>query len=112
MNRMMTTMAALLLVLSTQAQTKDYANCYQNLPVKMAQVQRPTIPANEISLTEVGGVGDGVTLNTEAFTKGISKLTKLGGGRLNVPQGVWLTGPIMLKDNIELHLDKNAIILM
>ena len=112
MNRMMMTMATLLLALGAQAQTKDYANCYQNLPVKVAQVQRPTIPANKISLTEVGGVGDGVTLNTEAFTKGISKLSKQGGGKLIVPQGVWLTGPIMLKDNIELHLDKNAIILM
>jgi polygalacturonase len=55
-------------------------------------------------------VGDGVTLNTEAFRKGISKLTKLGGGRLTVPEGVWLTGPIALKDNIELHVTRNAII--
>ena len=29
-----------------------------------------------------------------------------------MPQGIWLTGPIQLKDNIELHLEKNAIILM
>jgi polygalacturonase len=106
------TMAALLLMTSAQAQTKDYSRYYQNLPTKVAQVSRPVIPANEISLTEVGGVGDGVTLNTEAFSKGISKLGKLGGGRLNVPQGIWLTGPIQLKDNIELHLEKNAIILM
>ena len=106
------TIAALLLMTSAQAQTKDYSRYYQNLPTKVAQVSRPVIPANEISLTEVGGVGDGVTLNTEAFSKGISKLGKLGGGRLNVPQGIWLTGPIQLKDNIELHLEKNAIILM
>jgi polygalacturonase len=112
MNRLFMTMAALLLMTSAQAQTKDYSRYYQNLPTKVAQVSRPVIPANEISLTEVGGVGDGVTLNTEAFSKGISKLGKLGGGRLNVPQGIWLTGPIQLKDNIELHLEKNAIILM
>ena len=112
MNRLFMTMAALLLMTSAQAQTKDYSRYYQNLPTKVAQVSRPVIPANEISLTEVGGVGDGVTLNTEVFSKGISKLGKLGGGRLNVPQGIWLTGPIQLKDNIELHLEKNAIILM
>lgn len=110
MNKLLTTAAALLIALTAQAQ--DYAKYYQDLPTKMAQVSRPVIPANEVSLTEVGGIGDGVTLNTEAFSKGISKLTKLGGGRLNVPQGIWLTGPIQLKDNIELHLDKNAIILM
>ena len=59
----------------------------------------------------MGGIGDGVALNTEAFSKGISKLNKQGGGRLTVPEGIWLTGPISLKDNIELHLDKNALII-
>lgn len=78
-----------------------YAKYYANLPVQIAPVSRPAIPANEVSLKDVGGIGDGVTLNTEAFAKGISQLTKLGGGRLTVPDGVWLTGPIMLKDNIE-----------
>ena len=87
-----------------------YAKYYANLPVNIAPVSRPAIPANEVSLKDVGGIGDGVTLNTEAFAKGISQLTKLGGGRLTVPDGVWLTGPIMLKDNIELHLQKNAIV--
>ena len=100
----------MIMVQSVQAQ--DYSKYYDNLPTKVAQVSAPVIPANEVNLTEVGGVGDGVTLNTEAFENGIKKLQKKGGGRLTVPQGVWLTGPIQLKDNIELHLDKNAIILM
>ena len=112
MNKLLTTMAAMLLTIGAQAQQKDYAKYYENLPTKVAQVSRPAIPATVVDLTEVGGVGDGVTLNTEAFENGIKKLQKTGGGRLNVPQGVWLTGPIQLKDNIELHLEKNAIILM
>ena len=112
MNKLLTTTAALLLALATHAQTKDYSKYYQNLPTKVAQVVAPTIPANEVSLTEVGGVGDGQTLNTEAFENGIKKLQMVGGGRLTVPQGIWLTGPIQLKDNIELHLEKNAIILL
>ena len=112
MNKLLTTTAVVLMALTAHAQTKDYAKYYQNLPTKVAQVSAPVIPANEVSLTEVGGVGDGQTLNTEAFENGIKKLQKLGGGRLTVPQGVWLTGPIQLKDNIELHLDKNAIILL
>jgi len=112
MNKLLFSVAALLLMLPTATQAQDYSKYYDNLPTKVAQVSRPVIPANELSLTEAGGVGDGVTLNTEAFKKGISELSKKGGGRLNVPLGVWLTGPIQLKDNIELHLDKNAIILM
>ena len=89
---------------------QDYSKYYENLPTQVAQVTPVTIPANVVNITECGGVGDGVTLNTEAFSKAISKLTKMGGGRLLVPEGVWLTGPIMLKDNIELHVYRNAII--
>ena len=88
-----------------------YQRYYTGLPVDVKPVKRPVIPANEVNLKDMGGVADGMTLNTEAFAKGISKLTKQGGGRLTVPEGVWLTGPIMLKDNIELHLNKNAIVL-
>jgi len=114
MNKLLTTAAVLLLTLAAQAQTRDYSKYYQNLPVKLAQVSAPVIPANEVKITEVGGVGDGVTLNTLAFENAIKKLQKMPGkgGRVTVPQGVWLTGPIQLKDNIELHLEKNAIILM
>ena len=102
--------AWLLFGLTQQAQADDYTQYYQNLPTQLQQVTAPTIPDNTVVLTDVGGVGDGVTLNSEAIKKGISKLTKLGGGHLVIPAGVWLTGPIMLKANIDLHLDKNAIL--
>lgn len=111
MNRRLNYMvSALVMMLTTVAKAQDYSQYYKNLPVSMAQVSKPTIPANEVILTAVGGVGDGATLCTEAFAKGIQQLTEKGGGRLTVPQGIWLTGPIVLDNNIELHLDKNAII--
>ena len=102
---------AAILMLPVAIEAQDYSKYYQNLPVEVKQVSRPMIPSNEINIKDVGGVGDGLTLNTEAFTKGISKLNKLGGGKLVIPEGVWLTGPISMKDNIELHLDKNALII-
>lgn len=103
-------LAVLMLALPVGAWAQDYAKYYENLPVKVAQVSRPVIPNNELNLRDVGGVGDGVTLCTEAFQKAIAQLTQQGGGRLTVPEGVWLTGPIQLASNIELHLDQNAII--
>ncbi|MBQ9187467.1 MAG: glycoside hydrolase family 28 protein [Prevotella sp.] len=102
--------AALLMMAGVTAKAQDYAKYYQKLPVSMAQVSMPAIPANQVSLTAVGGVGDGVTLCTEAFAKGIELLAAKGGGVLEVPQGVWLTGPIVLDSHIELRLDQNAII--
>ena len=88
----------------------DYERYYQNLPTKVTPITTFSLPENQVSLTDFGGIGDGVTLNTEAFRKAISALQKKGGGRLIVPDGVWLTGPISLKDSIDLHLERNAII--
>ena len=88
----------------------DYSKYYTNLPVQMSQPTLPTFPDNQVSILECGGKGDALTMNTQAFAKAISKLNKMGGGHLKVPAGVYLTGLISLKDNIDLHIEKNAII--
>ena len=101
----------MLLGIALMADAKDYAKYYQNLPTEVKPVVEVVIPDNEVRITDFGGVGDGQTLNTEAFRKAISALVKKGGGRVVVPQGVWLTGPIAFKDNIELRIEKNAIVM-
>ena len=83
---------------------------YSGLPFDMPRVELPAIPACKVVLTDFGAVGDGVTLNTEAFAKAIAQLSGLGGGTLVVPAGIWFTGPIGLESHIELNLDKDAII--
>ncbi|MBQ1665171.1 MAG: glycoside hydrolase family 28 protein, partial [Bacteroidaceae bacterium] len=105
-----TFLSVCLLWLATAAQAQDYSAYYQNLPTQVAKATAPVIPANEVKLTDFGAVGDGQTLCTEAFRKAISELTKQGGGTVQIPAGVWLTGPIMLKDNIRLNLVHGAII--
>ncbi len=66
------------------------------------------------NLTDFGGVGDGVTINTEAFERAISAISKLGkrgGAQLNVPPGRWLTAPFNLTSHMTLFLAENAVIL-
>lgn len=87
-----------------------YKQYTQNLPFKMAEVSDPVFPNNEVNLTDFGAVGNGSKLCTEAFAKAIDALTKKGGGKLVVPKGVWLTGPITLKSNINLHVMSGAVI--
>ena len=81
-----------------------------DIPFDMPAIALPSIPANEVVLTDFGAVGDGKTLCTEAFEKAFEKLSEMGGGRLMVPDGIWFTGPIGLRSHTELHLSDNAII--
>lgn len=88
-----------------------YNYLYKGLPFEMPVLDRPTFPANNVSIADYGGVPDGATLNTEAFAKAIQALSQKGGGTLTVPSGIWYTGPIVFQSNINLHLEKGALIL-
>ncbi|KAK6911840.1 Glycoside hydrolase, family 28 [Dillenia turbinata] len=74
----------------------------------------PKLRSFVFDLSDFGGVGDGITLNTEAFGRAvaaISKLGKKGGGQLNVQAGLWLTAPFNLTSHMTLFLAENAVIL-
>jgi polygalacturonase len=60
------------------------------------------------NILDYGAKGDSLTLNTGAIQKAIDKCTADGGGRVLVPQGKFITGSLMLKSNVELHLLKGA----
>ena len=106
------TAGALLLVSSCGKQGGDeFAYLYENLPFKMERVARPVIPDLRVSVKDFGGVGDGVTLNTEAFAKAMKHLSDKGGGHLDVPAGIWLTGPIEILSNCDLHVTPIAVII-
>lgn len=89
----------------------DTDNIYNELPFQMNAVQLPVFPDYTRSITEFGAVADGITLNTEAFDKAIKAVAEKGGGKVIVPAGLWLTGPIVLQSNIHLYLEENALIL-
>ena len=109
MRRTIVTMLVLAIAIAMQA--NDYTKYYKDLPVSMTQVTLPQIPEYQVSITDFGGKGDGVTDNTEAFRKAISAINNKGGGHLVVPAGIYMTGLISLKDNMDLHLERHAIIM-
>jgi len=63
------------------------------------------------NVKDFGVKGDGKTLETEKIQSAIDKLSQQGGGELFFPAGQYLTGTLILKDNITLHLSKGALIL-
>lgn len=105
--------AALLLCLSSccSEQKYEFAHLYEDLPFEMEKVFRPEIPDYSVCLTDFGGVGDGVTHNTDAFKSAMEHLSSKGGGHLIVPSGIWYTGPIELLSNCDLHVTDNAVII-
>ena len=111
MKKMFLTLVAVLAVALGAQADNPYKKYTEKLPFSMPEVTAPVIPDYQVKLTDFGAVGDGITLNTEAFARAIDALSQKGGGRLVVPQGVWHTGPIVLKSNIELNLKAGAVIL-
>lgn len=111
LTKMSFVLLCILLSVSTVKAENRYNYLYKDLPFKMPVIQHPVFPDYKVSITDFGGVADGITLNTGAFAKAIDALSKKGGGTLLVPSGVWYTGPIVFKSNINLHLEKGALIL-
>lgn len=79
---------------------------WNNLP----KAELPVFRADTFSIVKYGSVPDGVTLNTASIQKAIDNCSRLGGVVL-FPEGVWMTGPIVLKSNVNLHFKKNAVLL-
>lgn len=77
-------------------------------PKILARIKPPAFRKKDYLITKFGAVGDGKTLNTEAFKKAITECNKKGGGRVVVPKGEFLTGAIHLKSNVNLHVSKGA----
>ena len=107
----LTGIIVLIISYSALKAANNYDYLYTNLPFAMPKVEAPVFKNNVVSVTEYGGLGNGYTLNTDAFRKAIAALAIKGGGQLTVPAGVWFTGPIELVSNINLHLEKGALIL-
>ena len=79
-------------------------------PFEMPSIEFPVFPECEFKISDFGGVSDGTTKNTEAFRRAIQACANAGGGKVVVPAGKWLTGPIHLKSNVNLHLEKGAVV--
>lgn len=88
----------------------DYSFIYDNIEFDMPRVEEPVFPDYAVSIVDFGAVGDGVFDNSDAFAQAIDNVSEKGGGRVVVPRGLWLTGPIIMKSNIDLHLEDGAVV--
>ena len=61
-------------------------------------------------IVDFGAVGDGKTLNTVAIQTAIDTCFRAGGGTVSVPPGVFVTGTLQLRSNINLCLESGAVL--
>jgi len=78
---------------------------------KLPVIQQTQFKKDSFNIVKFGAIPDGNTLNTKSITAAIDACSKKGGGVVLVPSGLWLTGPIVLKSNINLHLASGATLL-
>src|SRR5207253_1034179 len=83
-------------------------NRAQPAPFKLPQIHPPIFPDRIVSICEHGALAGADC--TAAFAAAIDACARAGGGRVLVPPGEWLSGPIHLQSNIDLHLSQGATI--
>jgi polygalacturonase len=67
-------------------------------------------PGKRYIISELGALGDGLTINTLAIQAAIDKCSSEGGGVLVVPKGTFLTGAIFLKKGVNLFIEKEGVL--
>src|SRR5215510_906262 len=81
---------------------------WSKVPVILSRIKAPTFPNREFNITKFGAVPSSRNDATAAIRRAIEACAKAGGGRVIVPPGEYVTGPLHLKSNVELHLQRQA----
>jgi polygalacturonase len=77
-------------------------------PKILARIKPPRFPKRLFSIVKYGAKSGGAFDCRKPINKAIAACSKAGGGRVVVPAGVFLTGAIELRSNVELHVSKGA----
>jgi len=81
---------------------------WDEVPSILARIRPPKFPARDFPVTDFGARAGGDFDNTEAIRKAIDACNRAGGGRVVVPAGVYMTGAIHLKSNVNLYVSEGA----
>lgn len=84
---------------------------FAQFPSSLPGIKAPVFRKDTSSIVKYGAIGDGAFLNTKNIQSAITAVSKKGGGVVLVPPGLWLTGPLVLMDNVNLHLSTGAVLL-
>jgi polygalacturonase len=92
------------------AQTERNNSGWKQLDGILSKINPPIFQNKTFNITNYGAIGDGISDCTNAFKNAIDDCSKNGGGKVVVPKGEFLTGPIHLKSNVNLYVSEGAVI--
>lgn len=78
---------------------------------ELPKIYVPHFKKDTFNIMNYGAIADGLTLNTKAINKTIEVCAAAGGGTVLIPRGAYISGPIIMKSNINLHLEKAALVI-
>lgn len=100
------------LLYSCTTPIKDgYKEITVDAPFVMEPIKEYVFPDKEFSILDFGAKEGGREMNTQAIAAAIKACNEAGGGKVIIPKGIWLTGPVHLKSFVNLHLQKDAVLL-
>src|SRR5690606_9155581 len=88
-------------VFTANAKQKEWPS--PNVPV-------PVFKADNFDIVDYGAEATADVLITESINAAIAACHENGGGVVRIPEGVWTSGPFALKSNVNLYLERNAIL--
>ena len=99
------------IVAQNTSKREDKVSIDKKLPFDMPEVQIPKFKKDTLNIVDFGAVPNTGKLCTKAINDAITKCSESGGGVVVIPSGLWTTGPIYLKSNVNLHTQNGAYIL-
>src|SRR5215210_8386876 len=92
----------------TQGATAAAGDPWALVPEILKRIKPPVFPKRDFLITKYGAAAGGKSDCTAAIRKAVEACNRAGGGRVVVPAGVFLTGAIRLKSNVNLHVSEGA----
>jgi len=111
MKRLGLSILVMLFINTISAQEMTMEEVYAGIEFDMPRVPEPEFPDYSVEISDFGAEAGGLAKNTKAIADAIANVHDNGGGKVVIPRGIWLTGPIEFESNINLHLEAGALLL-
>jgi polygalacturonase len=83
---------------------------WSEVPAILDRIRPPKFPNRDFNVIQFGAVANTGIESTDAIAKAIAACSEAGGGRVVIPSGEFLTGPIHLKSRVNLHVSQGAVL--